>query len=356
MNRLTSDMKTNSDPTLLVLRNRARFEGQSLLVVDPPSLGTVNRMAGAFEIKEILTRDYGLNLAAAQTERNYGDWSFGIVPRDDSDCEVVLVFVPKGRELLDLTLASLAARTRKGTSIYVVGGNRTGIKSADELMKIRFGVVRKIDAARHCQMLGSVTGDQESRELKLDEWTRRFKVNTTAGPLSIVSLPGVFSHGELDDGSSLLMQYWKPGNPRRILDVGCGSGVLGATLATTFREATVTMVDNHASALESSTRTLATNNIQNAEVVPSNLFEQVSGRFDLIVSNPPFHAGHDSDRVTSYRMIRQAATHLDDGGSLQIVCNTFLPYIETLRETFSEVQTLYRGRRYRVYLARGPRS
>ncbi|MFH1688207.1 MAG: class I SAM-dependent methyltransferase [bacterium] len=349
-------MKSHSDPTQLVLRNQTRFEGRKLLVVDPPSIGAVFQMARSLEIRQILTRDYGLYMALGQTESSPSGRSFSLLVNDNAEYDTALVFVPKGRELLRLTLASIASQARPGTEVYVVGGNRTGIKGAPNLMKEQFGAVRKIDTARHCQMLGSVMGSKESPAVLVDEWTRTYRTEGVRPGLTIVSLPGVFSHGAPDDGSDLLMAHWQPQAPRRILDVGCGSGVLGATLAAMYPQASVVMIDNHAAALESARRTVAANDIRNVEILPSDLFGQVSGRFDLIVSNPPFHSGHESDHVTPYQMIEQAAAHLEPGGSLQIVSNTFLPYAEALRKVFSEVLTLHMGRRYRVYLARGPHS
>lgn len=72
-----------------------------------------------------------------------------------------------------------------------------------------------------------------------------------------------------------------------MLDLGCGAGVIGAYIKQQYPQVELTMADIHALALASSQRTLVENQLE-AEVIASDVFSNVTGKFDLIISNPPF--------------------------------------------------------------------
>ncbi|MEG7775314.1 methyltransferase, partial [Listeria monocytogenes] len=76
----------------------------------------------------------------------------------------------------------------------------------------------------------------------------------------------------------------------KVLDMGCGAGVMAASLSAVSPKVRLWLCDVHAAAIEASKATLAANGIE-GEVFASNVFSDVTGRFDMIISNPPFHEG-----------------------------------------------------------------
>ncbi|HBO38159.1 MAG TPA: 16S rRNA methyltransferase, partial [Pasteurellaceae bacterium] len=82
------------------------------------------------------------------------------------------------------------------------------------------------------------------------------------GELTIYSLPGVFSANELDAGTDLLLSTLNAGICGRVLDLGCGAGVIGSYIKKSNPQADVTMSDIHAMAVASAQRTLAENQLQ----------------------------------------------------------------------------------------------
>ncbi len=83
--------------------------------------------------------------------------------------------------------------------------------------------------------------------------------------------------------------------------------------------------------------------------VPKPFMKSVQGRrFDLVLSNPPFHQGTDVNTATAQRIVREAFGVLRPGGCLWIVANRFLPYDRVLGDTFGSVATLADDGRYRV--------
>ena len=127
---------------------------------------------------------------------------------------------------------------------------------------------------------------------------------------------GVFSKGGVDFGSKLLIETMeiKPGY--RVLDVGCGYGPIGLSAARLANPGVVTMVDVNERAVELARENAKTNNINNVEIIVSDLFEQVRGlTFDCILTNPPIRAGKE----TVHRIFELGWEHLVPGGELWVV-------------------------------------
>jgi 16S rRNA (guanine1207-N2)-methyltransferase len=101
-------------------------------------------------------------------------------------------------------------------------------------------------------------------------------------------------------------------------------------------------------AVEASRATLAANGIE-GDVFASNVFSEVTGRFDMIISNPPFHDGLQTSLEAAQTLIRGAVRHLNSGGELRIVANAFLPYPKVLDETFGFHEVIAQTGRFKVY-------
>lgn len=103
---------------------------------------------------------------------------------------------------------------------------------------------------------------------------------------------GVFSKNEVDYGSEFLVKTFLVCNKKvinNLLDVGCGYGYIGVTLGKILG-AKVTMVDVNKRAVHLAKMNIDINKI-NGEVFVSNIYENVTDKYDLIISNPPIRAG-----------------------------------------------------------------
>jgi 16S rRNA (guanine1207-N2)-methyltransferase len=103
-----------------------------------------------------------------------------------------------------------------------------------------------------------------------------------------MALPGVFSADGLDLGTQMLLASLPVTG--KLLDFGCGAGVIGSVLAKRNPALAVTMVDINALALESSRRTLAVNGLS-GRVHASDVYSDIAETFQQIVSNPPSMPG-----------------------------------------------------------------
>ena len=126
---------------------------------------------------------------------------------------------------------------------------------------------------------------------------------------------GVFSRGEVDTGTRLLLEALPEQMTGEILDLGCGWGVIGITIAKKWPETRVTMADVNTRALELS-RENAKRNRAEVTCVESDGMAALAGRtFDAVVTNPPIRAG----KQVIYGMFADAAKSLKPGGGLYLV-------------------------------------
>jgi Methyltransferase small domain len=120
-------------------------------------------------------------------------------------------------------------------------------------------------------------------------------------------------------------------SPRRVVDIGCGAGPGGIVVAAEVPDADVMMLDINATAIRFAQINAAINGVA-ARVVQSNFLQSVNGRFDLIVSNPPYlidgkgrtyrHGGGRFGEGLSLEILRQSMHRLSKGGTLLLYTGT----------------------------------
>lgn len=125
---------------------------------------------------------------------------------------------------------------------------------------------------------------------------------------------GVFSKGELDFGTELLLKTFKYNYPKKktLLDMGCGCGPIG--IYASILGFTVDMSDVNKRAIHLSKMALKQQGL-NAKVFLSDAYENIGKKYDYIVSNPPIRVG----KKKLYEIIMGAKDHLKDDGELWLV-------------------------------------
>lgn len=128
---------------------------------------------------------------------------------------------------------------------------------------------------------------------------------------------GVFSKNKIDYASELLVNTIinNTKNCDDILDVGCGYGFIGITLSKMLNSH-VTMIDVNNRAIHLALENIKKNKI-NGEAFNSDIYENITGKYNLIVSNPPIRAGKN----TVLNILRNAKDYLKDNGVLWFVIN-----------------------------------
>ncbi len=234
-----------------------------------------------------------------------------------------IVRLPKGREAFQMALHAIAARTEPGAPLLVVGANDEGIRSADKGLSEVAENLRTLDARRHCRVWhGTIRGGVGFRG-SLDDWMESAHGSFPNGEASWVSFPGLFAHGHLDPATALLLSALTAVEAdSRILDFGCGAGVVGMYLASLDPGLELHALDVDPLALEATRRNLPRARLHAGDglgALPAEL------RFDRIVSNPPIHTGRDQHYEIVRALCRDAAQRLRSGGDLWIVAQRTVP-------------------------------
>lgn len=380
----------------LIVRQNERWPVASTLLVHPPADGLVERLLSeGAGIWRVLTWEAGV-LQANPAPRSSSTVGTGLSAEAlvlsetlEQPVERILVCMTKARERLDLTWALLRPLWSQAREIVLCGEKRSGVESAAQRLRRAGWQADKLESARHSQWWCLVppaheTGGGESPEAFWAE----YPVEVAGRRLSLCSLPGVFSHGTVDEGSRLLLEALAatPDQPvqrcaqgagvpqpltRRMLDFGSGCGLLGAWLLADAQSRGriqpwhLDALDVDALAVRSTRATL--------QRLPGELKEEAGqgfgftvlhaegcaglrGRYDLIVTNPPFHQGQKQDLSVTRNFLQQAARLLGSRGELWLVANRFLPYADWMAAAFAQVTVVAQDNRFTVYRATQPRG
>ena len=160
---------------------------------------------------------------------------------------------------------------------------------------------------------------------------------------------GLFSIKRVDRGSELLADKGIIRNNWKVLDLGCGYGIIGLSLLKTNPTLELTFSDINERAIKLTEINLRLNNLQ-AKTIQSNAFENIKERFDTILLNPPQTAGKD----LCFRLMQESKAHLKKKGFLQIVARHNKGGKELSKkmlEIFNNVKDIAKRSGYRIYLS-----
>lgn len=171
------------------------------------------------------------------------------------------------------------------------------------------------------------------------------KVTLLGQSFTFLTDSGVFSKKMVDYGSQVLLNSLEFNQGETLLDLGCGYGPLGISLAK-VQGIKPTMVDINNRAIDLAKQNANKNGVD-ADIYQSNIYEKVTGTFDHVISNPPIRAG----KQVVHAIISESINYLNDGGDLTIVIQKKqgAPSAKAkMEEIFGNVEILKRDKGYYI--------
>ena len=323
-------------------RNAGQFaDYDNLLIFGPPESDDLSYL----KPKKVITFDYRVFQSHQSSLGECIEYSWQ--QSESQAYDAVIIFVPKSKKELDLVLALVTPMLVKGASIYLVGEKKAGIESAAKRLSAFGSKNSKIDSAKHCQ-LWQVSLEVEVKPFCLADWVETFNIEINDISVKLVSIPGVFSFGQLDIGTELLLENMFSRLDGRVLDFGCGSGVVGIYTKLLNPSIQLEMVDINILALECAKQSCDLNKID-AKVYPSDGWKGVQGRVNAVVSNPPFHSGVATEYRTTEGFIKGAKDKMSKHAPFLLVANSFLKYAQIIEDTFERCDILAENTKFKVY-------
>ncbi|HTA64390.1 MAG TPA: class I SAM-dependent methyltransferase [Xanthomonadaceae bacterium] len=265
---------------------------------------------------------------------------------------LVLLLPPRQRLEARSELVRAVLRTDIGGTLVACAANNEGARSHEADMRRLCGSVHTV-SKHHCRVFWTILREGSVDRVLLDTWS------SLDAPRSIVdgrflSRPGVFAWDRIDAASELLAAHLPDDLSGRGADLGAGYGYLSVEiLALCARVNSLDVYEADARALDLARTNIAcANEARNTPAKLDFLWHDVTtglrGRYDFIVTNPPFHVGRADLPELGRAFIASAADALDPDGRLWLVANRHLPYETELRKRFSSVRCVVESRGFKV--------
>lgn len=242
----------------------------------------------------------------------------------DAQYGAALVCLPRARDAARALLAQAAGAVRPGGPIALDGQKTDGIDAVIKELRGRVALSPALSKA-HGKLAVFAAGPD------LSDWAAR--------PVLVdgfQTLPGVFSADGVDRGSALLAAALPEAIKGRVADLGAGWGYLSQAVLQRAGVRECHLIEAEADALDCARANITD---PRARFHWADATEwKAPHSFDMVVMNPPFHAGREADVGLGIAFLTAAARLLHPQGELWLVANRHLPYDRTLQTLFRDVQ------------------
>lgn len=259
---------------------------------------------------------------------------------DRAGFPLVLVLPPRQREQARALLARAVRMAAPNGRIVAASANTSGARTHEADLKRLCGQVESLSKNK-CRAYWATLGKQVDQDLLMDWLALDAPRPIVDG--RFVSRPGVFAWDRIDAASELLVANLPATLAGKAADLGAGYGYLAVELLRACPDiASLDLYEADARALELAKVNVAAVNTQ----IPiryhwHDVTEGLSSRYDVIVTNPPFHSPSGTDDPgLGRRFIAAAADALNPGGTLFLVANRHLPYEDVLNVRFASMRVV----------------
>ena len=266
-------------------------------------------------------------------------------PTTGVDC--VLIKIPKTLAMLEYQLCALRAVLNQGARVIAAGMARHIHSSTLALFESIIGPTTTTRAVKKSRLI--LPQIDHSLNEGQSEYPSSYELEIDRS-YQIVNHAGLFSRDRLDAGSRLLLENMAVGEQyQRIVDLGCGNGVLGLVAAVMNPASTLLFCDESHMAIASARINFqsAFTSTREAEFRVGNCLQGVDDDSrDLVLINPPFHLQHSIGDAIAWQMFKDARRVLAKGGELRVVGNRHLGYHAKIKKLFGNCSTLATNKKF----------
>ncbi|MDH5601221.1 MAG: methyltransferase [Gammaproteobacteria bacterium] len=265
-------------------------------------------------------------------------------PQDDYD--LVLIKLPKSHAHLEDQLVRIKPFLLDTTTVIAAAMVKSIHTSTLKLFEKYIGTTKTSLAKKKARLIFAKV-DKNIPEIK-SPYPRSYLLEGT--DYKIINHANVFSRESLDIGTRLFIQHLpKSECYKKIIDLGCGNGIVGLIAAEKNPDAEIIFTDESYMAIQSAQENFvnAFTAQRKAQFIVNDCltgFENES--VDLVLNNPPFHQNNAVGDAVAWKMFKQSKKILKNSGELWVIGNRHLGYHITLKKIFSNCEMIASNKKF----------
>lgn len=277
----------------------------------------------------------------------------------DGSHEQVFYRISKEKPVVHHIINQAFRVLKPGGELIICGQKNEGIKTYIEKARALFRSdtpMRKEGTHYFASIRKSLSPDNASISLLDDSDYQQLRIIGDLHNRPLYSKPGLFGWNKIDQGSALLIEQLatllpalrtsQSPAPTSLLDLGCGYGYL-ALMTSNLPVQRRVLTDNNAAALQAARKNCLVHQLD-AEIIAGDAGSSVTGTFDVILCNPPFHQGFSVDGSLTDKFLAASKRLLAKDGAAVFVVNQFIPLERQANKLFRKIEILGQNRSFKV--------
>lgn len=257
--------------------------------------------------------------------------------------DLVLIQLPKNLSYFEDILCHFASTLDQGSEFIFTGMIKHMAPGHFDLINKYIGATTTSLAVKKARLIFAklekeATPSPYPLEVSIDGFEKKF-----------INHSNLFSREKLDIGTRFMLDNIPKGNFQKVLDLGCGNGLLGIKTKMLNPSAHITFTDESFMAIKSAKANYESHFSDNASFYWMNSFEESkTEEFDLVLCNPPFHQSNTVGDFIALQMFKDAKRVLRKGGVLRVIGNSHLGYQVKLKGYFGNSKIVNQNQKFMI--------